>query len=516
MKNYRIGLSFLMAAATFLFSLSASRQVSADVSREFHSFGETYVEWCSSNTLEDPWFEIFSGTGKNTIVVQMTRLVIQLRDYPYDDSRDHEIVVTVGGETVFRDDLKFEYITDDYGEYRLHDYKVFLMEPGKKISVKMKGLCYTGSSSLQFYDSKDLPKTLYVDSVSPAPDAQSVSTNTVVLIKFDQTISTFYLSKDYFSIYNMTKGGILVDGKYQIYDDTARSTVKITPSSNLEPNTVYQVVVKAEVRNYGGYPMNYDYVWVFTTGDDTDQVPPTVTSTTPADGEKDVPINQHFFVEYSKSLDPTTINEQNAKVMNATTEALQQIDIALGGKIGLADSVLEITPETKLDPSTTYQVIVSDEVTDVSGNNAPLVSLNYETGATEIKDPLEVDSSDPADGATNVAPNAAVSVKFSRKLNSTTVQESNIYVVDAAAQTRVGGELTYSSTDQTVTFQPNSAFEDQKTYQVVLTTDIRDAYGKTLSQETKISFGVQAVKTNSGSSSSGSGFSGGCFLSPGP
>ncbi|MFH1426846.1 MAG: Ig-like domain-containing protein [Candidatus Kerfeldbacteria bacterium] len=104
------------------------------------------------------------------------------------------------------------------------------------------------------------------------------------------------------------------------------------PDNEFEANTVYQAVVMGGSGGVLSEDSNDDqiddrlamtssYIWTFTTGNDTDTIPPTVqensSSPFPADGETDVCTNTVINFDFSESMRITTFNDTLAYVLDS-------------------------------------------------------------------------------------------------------------------------------------------------------------------------------------------------------
>jgi hypothetical protein len=80
-----------------------------------------------------------------------------------------------------------------------------------------------------------------------------------------------------------------------------------TPSSSLNPATLYQVMVDVNVKDTYGIPMADQYVGLFDTANVPDLTPPSVTATNPAAGTNGVVVNIAPSVTFSEPVSQATI-----------------------------------------------------------------------------------------------------------------------------------------------------------------------------------------------------------------
>ncbi|MBU0984299.1 MAG: Ig-like domain-containing protein, partial [candidate division Zixibacteria bacterium] len=87
---------------------------------------------------------------------------------------------------------------------------------------------------------------------------------------------------------------------------------------------------------------------------------------------------------------------------------------------------------------------------------------------------LSVGAMTPSDGTSGVSTTADITATFTRTVDPTTVTTSSFYVTGVAGSVTAGGT--------TATFRPSSRFDENRSYQVVITTDVRDTDGNALNQ----------------------------------
>jgi hypothetical protein len=84
----------------------------------------------------------------------------------------------------------------------------------------------------------------------------------------------------------------------------------------------------------------------------------------------------------------------------------------------------------------------------------------------------------PANGATEVAVNSALTVQFSESMKSSTLTTASFTLVNG--DQAVPGKVTYGSTTRTATFTPTANLDYETIYTAMLTTTVADAAGNTL------------------------------------
>jgi alpha-tubulin suppressor-like RCC1 family protein len=128
-----------------------------------------------------------------------------------------------------------------------------------------------------------------VTSTSPADGATDIATNTVIVIVFSEAMNAATLTAG--TTFTLSDGTNAVAGSVSY--DAATRTATFTPSSNLSTITTYTATVTTGARDLAGNGLAADRVWTFTIAAlaPADTTPPTVTSTSPADGTTNVEIS---------------------------------------------------------------------------------------------------------------------------------------------------------------------------------------------------------------------------------
>ena len=149
-----------------------------------------------------------------------------------------------------------------------------------------------------------------------------------------------------------------------------------SPEYPLENNTTYTVAFAASTaQDYSG---NYlDAVsWSYTTTNVTDTTPPTVVSTSPADGATGVPVDAVLEIEFSEAIDPNSMEEGGIFMTPEPGDGI--VTWTDGG------TTLNFDPTDPLLDDTAYSLIIMDgAVTDLAGN--PLsgnYSMIFTTGSS--------------------------------------------------------------------------------------------------------------------------------------
>ena len=259
--------------------------------------------------------------------------------------------------------------------------------------------------------------------------ATNVAINASVSATFSLLINGSTLTTDSFKV---SKDGEELAGSVT----TNAKTATFTPSENFDYNTTYtaRVTTKAQAANWAGTTLDNDYTWSFTTTEDAD--PPTVSSTSPANGAASVAINSAITATFSEAMQSSTINTDTFTVSDGSN--------TISGTISYNDTTTTFTPSGSLSNSTTYTARITTEARDSAGNT---MASDYTWSFTTVDTTLPtVSSTSPANGATGVAINSVITATFSEAMLSSAMNTDTFTVSDGNGI--IGGTVSYSDKPQ--------------------------------------------------------------------
>jgi len=242
------------------------------------------------------------------------------------------------------------------------------------------------------------------------------------------------------------------------------STAVFTPSSILNPTTLYRLTVKT-VRDTYGIPMDAPYLCSFNTGTAPDTTSPYVvgSDTIPGDGSVNVQPNTPIIVDFSKPVLPTTISF----VLSAGSSTVP-CTMSYSGTNAI------FAPSKVLAYGTQYTATVNAGVRDLAGNTMQNDYFwSFTTIAASDTTPPTVTANAPVVGATGVAVNIAPSVTFSE-----TVDPATITFTLSAGGTAVAGNMTYNGT--TAIFTPSISLAYSTQYTATVSAGVRDLAGNAM------------------------------------
>lgn len=109
-------------------------------------------------------------------------------------------------------------------------------------------------------------------------------------------------------------------------------------------------------------------------------------------------------------------------------------------------------------------------------------------GAANPTEPLEIDSTVPADGASGIATGASIKFTFDRALMLSTVHTGNFILIDDATGANVACGITITTGRDEVTLKPAANLDSATTYKALVTTNVKDIYGNALAAPAVIEF----------------------------
>ena len=211
-----------------------------------------------------------------------------------------------------------------------------------------------------------------VDSTNPTSGATDVPINTAITATFSEAVVSASVNTSTFTLGTDTT---TVPGSVT-YDPSSWIAI-FKPNNNLSYSTPYTATITADVEDMAANHMTADYTWSFTTGSALDTTPPTVSSTSPPNGETDVAVNTAITATFSEAMDPSTINTASFFVNDGSTN--------IAGQVAYSGTTATFTPTTNLDYSATYTATITTGAEDLAGNALEAdYTWSFTTGTVSI------------------------------------------------------------------------------------------------------------------------------------
>lgn len=297
-----------------------------------------------------------------------------------------------------------------------------------------------------------------VSSTSPANGTTGVAMNSSIAATFSKGMDTSTINGTTFTL---SGGSGSVSGTVTCNGSTAT----FTPSSNLSYSTTYTATITTGAKDAAGNAVASNYTWNFTTGNASDTTPPTVSSTNPANNATGVAVNSAITATFSETMDASTITTGTFYVGGVS------------GTVTYNGTTATFTPSSNLSYDTAYTATVTNGAKDAAGNAvASNYTWSFTTGVAPDTTPPTVSSTSPANNATGVAVNLAITATFSESMDAATITTSTFTLIQGTMP--IAGAVTYSGT--TATFTPTSSLSYSTTYTATITTGAKDAAGNAM------------------------------------
>jgi len=294
-----------------------------------------------------------------------------------------------------------------------------------------------------------------VVSTIPANGTTVVAVNAAISATFSEAMNPATINAVTFTL---TGPGATPVGGIVTYSG---STATFTPTAVLANSTLFTATITTGAKDPAGAALAANFVWTFTTA-----VPPTVISTIPVNAATAVAVNTAISATFSEAMNPATIT---AATFTLTGPGATPV----GGTVSYSGSTATFTPSALLATGTLFTATITTGAKDPAG--AALAANFVWTFTTAV--PPTVVSTIPANGATAVAVNTAISATFSEAMNPITINGTTFTLTGPGA-TPVSGTVTYAGT--TATFTPTAVLTNSTLYMTTITTGAKDPTGAAL------------------------------------
>ena len=200
-----------------------------------------------------------------------------------------------------------------------------------------------------------------------------------------------------------------------------------------------------------------------------------VMSTIPAVSASGVPLSSSVQAQFGSALQSSSITSSNFTLTAGGT--------AVSGTVSYsaATKVFRFVPTAEFSYNTLYTARVKAGIQDSSGN--ALASDYTWTFTTETDaSSLEVESVSPEAATVGVAVNAPISIKFTKPVNTSTLNTTSVRLVSQTGTT-VAGSVTYDAVQRLATFKANASLATNTRYTCTLTTAVMSSDAKPLSAQ---------------------------------
>src|SRR4029077_2852812 len=183
----------------------------------------------------------------------------------------------------------------------------------------------------------------------------------------------------------------------------------------------------------------------------------------------------------SEAMDPATITSTTFTLTGPGATPVS-------GTVTYAGSTATFTPAAVLTTSTLYMATITTGAKDPTG---AALAANFVWTFTTAPPPTVI-STVPANGATAVGVNTAISATFSKAMNPVTINATTFTVTGPGA-TPVAGIVTYAG--NTATFSPTAVLANSTLFTATITAGAQDLAGHALLANFVWSFSTAAPPT---------------------
>lgn len=319
--------------------------------------------------------------------------------------------------------------------------------------------------SLTPTNSETLTVTPGVTFTSPSHETTGVAINTAISASFSEEMEATTFTTVTFTL---NDGIVNISGSVSYTGTTAT----FTPSGSLLPSTVYTATITSGVEDLTGNAMAADYTWSFTTGTNTDIIPPTVSFTSPANRATGVAVNGAISAVFSEAMDVSTMDTDTFVVNDGSSN--------ISGSVSYAGTTATFTPSGNLNSSTVYTATITTGVKDLAGNAmASDYTWSFTAGTNADTTSPSVNAMNPANSAIGIAINRAITVTFREVMDVSTLSIATFTVRDGS--NTLGGAVTCHGSR--ATFTPLSDLSPSTTYTATITTGVKDLAGNGMASD---------------------------------
>lgn len=304
-----------------------------------------------------------------------------------------------------------------------------------------------------------------VISTIPANAATAVPVSTLVSATFSGPMDPPTLNAATFTLTG--PGATPVAGAVTYSGNTAI----FTPSALLAESTAYAATITTGAKDPIGNPLAAAHLWTFTTAPAT-----TVTSTVPANGTINVPLNQKIAATFSAPMTGSTITAPGT-----FTVAVAGVGgAAVPGTVtyDAASRTATFAPGAALAASTQFTAMVTSAAQSSLGRPlAANYAWNFTSGVAANASVPRVISAIPDSAAVGVPLNQRIAATFSAPMDPATITAPGTFTVAVAGIGGVAVPGTVSYAGRTAVFTPAANLDPSTEYTATLTNAAEDLTG---------------------------------------
>jgi len=241
---------------------------------------------------------------------------------------------------------------------------------------------------------------------------------------------------------------------------------QFTPTYTWPPSTSITVIAGAGIKDMSGNSLSADYSFAFTT---TENVPPTVIATTPANGAINVPSSTIITITFSEPMNTATVF---TRVSNSRDGLMNSPSVWNDAK------TVQTMTIGRLASFRQYTVSIGFDfrAEDLAGNQMAPFSFSF---TSEDNGSPRIISSNPASNQSNVDPTSPIIITFNVPMDPATINTTSFQVIQYNGPF-VTGTVAYNSATNTATFTPNAPLLAGTKYAFVVSNAVKGVSGLTM------------------------------------
>ncbi len=341
------------------------------------------------------------------------------------------------------------------------------------ITTGAQSLAGTPLANNYVWTFRTLPATTppTVISTVPANGATAVAINHALSATFSVAMNSATIDATTFTL--TATGGAAVTGVVTYV--AAGSVATFTPAAALASSTAYTATITTGAMDLEGTALASTYTWNFTTAAASSGAPPTVNSTIPLIGATGIPLNQIVVATFNQAMNPATISSSTFTLTGPGTTAVS----GLVAYAAVGDT-LTFTPTANLAPSTLFTATITTGAQSLAGTAlASNYVWTFTTGTTTATTAPEIVSTVPANAATDVPLNQAISATFTEAINPLTITTATFQLTGPGG-TAIAGTVSYDAINFIATFTPTVPLTASSIYIATITDGVTDLTGNPL------------------------------------
>lgn len=318
------------------------------------------------------------------------------------------------------------------------------------------------AASWSFTTAADPGANPVIETRDPASGATGVAVTKNIVINLSKELDLLTVTGDAITL---KKGSTTIPVTLIPQNVYGKGRITIDPIADLENNVVYTVNIAGnKIKDVDGKYLA-GTSWSFTT---ELGALPIIVERYPAVNENNIPVDVQISIRFSKSMNPSTINNSNIYLRKSGSTS----NIPAAVSYSSSSKTAYLKPNSELQLDTDYYVYVTNGVKDVDGYAVSAVNWKF---TTDYRDSVRIQDRSPAADATNVPVDANITFKFSAPMYASSINDNNIYIRRSGYSTNISASVSYNSSSRTVTITPDSNLRYDTEYIVYVTSNVKDS-----------------------------------------